>query len=68
MSATALRVLVIDDEPPIRKLLRMGLSTQGYEILEAPSGRIALELLAENPDLVILDLGSRMCRGLSCCG
>ena len=32
MIATPLRVLVIDDEPPIRKLLRMGLSTQGYEI------------------------------------
>jgi CheY-like chemotaxis protein len=33
MSAAPLKVLVIDDEPPIRKLLRMGLSTQGYEIL-----------------------------------
>ncbi len=36
MSAAPVKVLVIDDEPPIRKLLRMGLSTQGYEILEAP--------------------------------
>ena len=35
MSAAPIKVLVIDDEPPIRKLLRMGLSTQGYEILEA---------------------------------
>src|SRR5665213_2030308 len=57
MSAAPVKVLVIDDEPPIRKLLRMGLSTQGYEILEAPSGRVALELLAENPALIILDLG-----------
>jgi two-component system, OmpR family, KDP operon response regulator KdpE len=57
MNAPPIKVLVIDDEPPIRKLLRMGLSTQGYEILEAPSGRIALELLAQNPALVILDLG-----------
>ena len=39
MSATPIKVLVIDDEPPIRKLLRMGLSTQGYEILEAPTAR-----------------------------
>ncbi|MGB9114978.1 MAG: DNA-binding response regulator, partial [Bradyrhizobium sp.] len=39
MSATPIKVLVIDDEPPIRKLLRMGLTTQGYEILEAPSGK-----------------------------
>jgi two-component system KDP operon response regulator KdpE len=64
MSATPLRVLVIDDEPPIRKLLRMGLSTQGYEILEAPSGKIALELLAEKPGLIILDLGLPDIQGL----
>ena len=57
MSAAPLRVLVIDDEPPIRKLLRMGLSTQGYEILEAPNGKTALEKLAEEPALIILDLG-----------
>ena len=57
MTAAALKVLVIDDEPPIRKLLKMGLSTQGYQILEATNGKIALELLAQNPDLIILDLG-----------
>jgi two-component system KDP operon response regulator KdpE len=64
MSAGSARVLVIDDEPPIRKLLRMGLSTQGYEILEAPNGKTALELLAGNPDLVILDLGLPDVQGL----
>jgi two-component system, OmpR family, KDP operon response regulator KdpE len=57
MSAAPLKILVVDDEPPIRKLLRMGLSTQGYQILEAPNGKAALELLAQKPDLVILDLG-----------
>src|SRR6201986_2611715 len=57
MSATPVKVLAIDDEPPIRKLLRMGLSTQGYEILEASNGKVALEMLAENPALIILDLG-----------
>ena len=57
MSAAPLRVLVVDDEPPIRKLLRMGLSAHGYQILEAPNGKAALALLAEAPDLVILDLG-----------
>ena len=40
MNATPIKVLVIDDEPPIRKLLRMGLSTQGYDILEASNGKI----------------------------
>jgi len=57
MSAAPLKVLVIDDEPPIRKLLRMGLNTQGYDTLEAPSGKTALELLSQNPALIILDLG-----------
>jgi two-component system, OmpR family, KDP operon response regulator KdpE len=57
MSAARLKILVIDDEPPIRKLLRMGLNTQGYDVLEAPSGKTGLELLAQNPDLIILDLG-----------
>lgn len=58
MSPPSLRVLVIDDEPPIRKLLRMGLVTQGYEVLEAPDGRAALHLLGrEKVGLVILDLG-----------
>jgi two-component system, OmpR family, KDP operon response regulator KdpE len=64
MTAAPVKVLVIDDEPPIRKLLRMGLSTQGYEILEASNGKIALERLTENPDLVILDLGLPDMQGL----
>jgi len=57
MSAPSFKVLVIDDEPPIRKLLRMGLTAQGYQIVEAPNGKTALELLKQKPDLVILDLG-----------
>ena len=64
MSSGALKVLVIDDEPPIRKLLRMGLVTQGYEILEAPNGEAALELLSQSPDLIILDLGLPDMQGL----
>jgi two-component system, OmpR family, KDP operon response regulator KdpE len=57
MSAAPLRVLVVDDEPPIRKLLRMGLNAQRYHILEAQNGKTALNLLGEAPDLIILDLG-----------
>jgi two-component system KDP operon response regulator KdpE len=55
--STPLKVLVVDDEPPIRKLLRMGLGSQGYEVMEAPNGKVALELLKQGPGLVILDLG-----------
>jgi two-component system KDP operon response regulator KdpE len=57
MSAVPLKVLIIDDEPPIRRLLKMGLSTQGYQILEATNGKTALEMLGQEPGLVILDLG-----------
>jgi two-component system, OmpR family, KDP operon response regulator KdpE len=57
MSAAPLRILVVDDEPPIRKLLRMGLTTQGYSVIEAPNGKAALDLLRQAPDLIILDLG-----------
>ena len=64
MSAGPLKILVIDDESPIRKLLRMGLTTQGYEISEAPNGKRSLELLAQKPDLVILDLGLPDMEGL----
>ncbi|MFZ1089826.1 MAG: response regulator transcription factor [Xanthobacteraceae bacterium] len=64
MSAAPVRVLIVDDEPPIRKLLRMGLTAQGYHVLEAPDGATALDLIAEKPDLVILDLGLPDMEGL----
>jgi two-component system KDP operon response regulator KdpE len=64
MTAAPLKILVVDDEPPIRKLVRMGLSTQGYQILEAANGKAALELLTQSPDLIILDLGLPDIEGL----
>jgi two-component system KDP operon response regulator KdpE len=64
MTAAPLKVLVVDDEPPIRKLLRMGLGTQGYQTLDAPNAKAALDLLGETPDLVILDLGLPDMQGL----
>lgn len=64
MTAAPAKVLVIDDERPIRKLLRTGLTTQGYDILDAPDGKTALELLLLEPDMVILDLGLPDMKGL----
>ena len=64
MTATPIRVLVVDDEPPIRKLLRTGLGTQGYQTLDAPNAKTALQLMADKPDLVILDLGLPDMHGL----
>jgi two-component system KDP operon response regulator KdpE len=57
MSTSGLKILIVDDEPPIRKLLRMGLTSQGYDVLEASNGKMALEQLENSPILVILDLG-----------
>ena len=57
MTGAPIRILVVDDEPPIRKLLRMGLGAHGYEVIDAPNGKAALEALANKPQLVILDLG-----------
>ncbi|WP_188260428.1 response regulator [Azospirillum tabaci] len=53
-----LRVLVVDDEPPIRRFLRTTLSAQGYDIAEAEDGAGALEAMRRRPpDLLVLDLG-----------
>ena len=52
------RILVVDDEPPIRRFLRTALGAQQYRVEEAESGEEALEILRRNRvDLVILDLG-----------
>ncbi|HNV14495.1 MAG: response regulator transcription factor [Actinomycetales bacterium] len=52
------RVLVVDDEPQIRAILRAYLSAEGFQVQEAATGAQALHLLAtEPPDLVLLDIG-----------
>lgn len=57
MSQTA-TILVIDDEPQIRKFLRISLASQGYKVLEAGTGTDGLTQAALNkPDLLVLDLG-----------
>jgi len=58
MSLDAGRILVVDDEPAIRRLLRSTLGVQDYVVLEAASVAQALEVLErEKVDLIILDLG-----------
>lgn len=52
------RILVIDDEEQIRRFLRISLTSQGYEVIEAADGEQGLELAAtRTPELVVLDLG-----------
>ena len=66
-----MRVLVIDDEPPIRRALRAGLERSGHKVLLAGTAEEGLDLAAEHPpDLIILDLalpdkdGMQVCREL----
>ncbi|MDI3341169.1 MAG: response regulator [Sphaerobacter sp.] len=52
------RILVVDDEPQIRRALSVGLRANGFTVDVAPTGEAALDALAvQTPDVVILDLG-----------
>lgn len=58
MSESGPRVLVVDDEPAIRRFLHASLSAHGYSVFEAVNGQEGLAAVtAHRPDLVILDLG-----------
>src|SRR5947208_13180160 len=58
MPANPPKVLVVDDEPQIRTLLKATLSRAGYAVIEAANGKEALNAKAiDKPDLVLLDLG-----------
>ena len=51
-------ILVVDDEPEIRRLLRVRLGAQGYRVVESPSGRRGeIDAATHKPDLAIVDLG-----------
>ena len=50
-----IRVLTVDDEPPIRLLVRVNLEAEGMEVIEAPDGRTGVQLAKrEQPDLILL--------------
>jgi len=69
MTNQTVSILVVDDEPPIRKLLRVGLGSQGYAVSEAPNARAAIDLMqTERPDLILLDLGLPGMTGLELLG
>ena len=63
------KILVVDDEEPIAKILDFNLKKEGYDVIIANDGERAVELaFSENPDLILLDLmlpkkdGMEVCR------
>lgn len=71
MSVPKPRILVVDDEPDLVMVLKIGLETEGYDVLTASDGEQGLALARQSmPDLVVLDLmlprmdGYKVCRAL----
>lgn len=61
-------ILIVDDEPQIRRALRVGLGAHGYEILLASNGEEALDQVAlHSPDLIVLDLAMPGVDGFQVC-
>jgi len=61
-------ILVVDDEPQIRRVLRATLSSNGYDVVEAKNGEEAIEaVLRERPDLILLDVNMPGMNGLEAC-
>ena len=61
-------ILVVDDEPQIRRVLRTTLSSNGYEVIEAKSGEEAIDMVVtERPKLVLLDVNMPGMSGLETC-
>lgn len=71
MSAAKPCILIVDDEPDLVSVLRIGLEIEGFEVLEAADGEAGLKCAREQrPDLMVLDLmlpkldGYKVCRAL----
>ena len=62
------KIMVVDDEPQIRRVLRTTLTSQGYAVEEAKSGDEALDMIrGERPDLILLDVNMPGRSGLETC-
>src|ERR1700741_2587095 len=62
-------ILVVDDEPQIRRVLRVTLSSNGYEVIEAKNGEEAITtVIRDRPDLILLDVNMPGMSGFEVCG
>ena len=62
------RILVVDDEETVRRVLRSLLQKEGYEVIEAEDGRAGVELAKkEDPDVILMDLRMPVMDGLKAC-
>ena len=58
MTDVPTKILIIEDEPQMRKFLRTSLAAEGYRVVETPLGKEGLDLArTHNPDIILLDLG-----------
>lgn len=63
----AQKILIVDDEAGIRRLIRDYFEMQDYEVIEADSGSMALKKIKESPDLILLDINMPDLDGLTVC-
>ncbi|MDH3314325.1 MAG: response regulator [Gammaproteobacteria bacterium] len=62
------RVLIVDDEPHVLLVIRLGLERAGYEVASARNGQVALELIRKSPpDMLITDMNMPVMDGRALC-
>ncbi len=63
------KILIVDDEPQVRRVMKLTLAASGYTVVEARDGEEALQVLrAEKPDVVLLDVNMPVMDGIATCG
>jgi len=67
MNRKAIKILIADDDDDIRKMLSILLGNDGYETVEAENGKIAVDVLDESIDLVLLDIMMPVMDGVNAC-
>ncbi len=61
-------ILIVDDDPPVRRMLARTIGAEGYEVQEAADGALALVAIAQRPpDLVVLDVAMPGLGGFEVC-